>query len=99
MKRILVSDITLKVLAEDRAEALLFREKAAVADCAARLGVDAVELPAVRSPREDAIVGKTIAKSVGEAVLAIPVGQDVAGVEASFACVREAAHQIGRAHV
>ena len=92
MKRIFVSDITLKVLAEDRATALLFREKTAVAGCAADLGVDCVELPAVRSAREDAIIGKTVAGRVGEAVLAIPVGGDVAEVAAAYACVKEAAH-------
>ena len=91
MKRIFVSDITLKVLSEDRATALLFREKAAIAGCADRLGVDSIELPAVKSLREDSIIYKTIAKSVSGAALAIPVGSDVAGVEAAFECVREAA--------
>ena len=91
MRRICVADITLKTLSEDRATALLFREKAAIAGCAAHLGVDAVELPAVKSPREDAIIGKTIAGTVGRATLAIPVGHDVAGVAAAFECVRDAA--------
>ncbi|MBO7292802.1 MAG: hypothetical protein J6V07_02590, partial [Clostridia bacterium] len=86
MKRIFVSDITLKVLSEDRATALLFREKAAIAGCADRLGVDSIELPAVKSLREDSIIYKTIAKSVSGAALAIPVGSDVAGVEAAFEC-------------
>ena len=91
MRRICVADITLKTLSEDRATALLFREKAAIAGCAAHLGVDAVELPAVKSPREDSIIYKTIAKSVSGAALAIPVGSDVAGVAAAFECVRDAA--------
>ena len=47
MRKINVADITLKKLSEDRAVSLLFREKSAIANCAGRLGVDTVELPAV----------------------------------------------------
>ena len=62
MRKINVTDITLKKLSEDRSVSLLFREKSAIASCADRLGVDCIELPAVKNIREDSIIFKTIAK-------------------------------------
>ena len=56
MKKINISDITLKKLAGERKVNLLFREKSAVANCADIIGVDAVELPAIKSLREDTII-------------------------------------------
>ena len=90
MKKICVSDVTLKRLSEDREVSLLFREKSAIAGCADRLGADVVELPRVKNPREDAIIYKTIAKNVQNAALAIPVGFDVESVAVAFECVKEA---------
>ena len=90
MKRINVADITLKKLSEDRAVSLLFREKSAIANCADRLGVDCVELPAVKNVREDSIIYKTIAKNVQNAALAIPVGFSADGVAAAWECIKDA---------
>ena len=90
MKKIIVSDITLKKLSEDRAVSLLFREKSAIASCADRLGADAVELPAVKSVREDSIIYKTIAKNVQTATLASPVGFNADEVAVAWDCIRDA---------
>lgn len=90
MKRISIADITLKKLSEDRAVSLLFREKAAIANCADAIGSDAIELPAVKSVREDSIIYKTIAKNVQNAVLAIPVGFSTEDVTAAWECIKDA---------
>ena len=58
MKKIQISDITLKKLSEDRTISLLFREKSAIANCADTIGVDSVELPQIKSVREDMIIYK-----------------------------------------
>ena len=92
MKKIAIADITLKKLSADRGVSLLFREKAAVANCADSLGVDVVELPAINSVREDSIIYKTIAKNVNNAALAIPVGFAAEGVAAAWECVKDAKH-------
>lgn len=92
MKRINITDITLKRLSEDRAISLLFREKSAIAVCADRIGADAVELPAVKNAREDAIIYKTIAKNITSAALAIPVGFETEGVARAWECIKEAKH-------
>ena len=90
MKTISVADITLKKLSEDREISLLFREKSAIANCADALGADAVELPLVKSLREDTIIYKTIANSVQNATLTIPVGFTFEDVKNAWECVKDA---------
>lgn len=90
MRKINISDITLKKLSQEREVALLFREKTAIAACADSLGADTIELAPVKNLREDTIVYKTIAQNVQNAVLAIPVGFEKDGVEAAWECIKEA---------
>ncbi len=90
MRKINVSDITLKKLSEDRAVSLLFREKSAIAECADRLGADCIELPPVKNAREDSIIYKTIAKNVKSAILAIPVGFSTDDIAIAWECVKDA---------
>ncbi len=90
MKKINISDITLKKLSENRAVSLLFREKSAIANCADRVGADCVELPAIKNLREDSIIYKTIAKNIQNAVLAIPVGFSTNDVTAVWECIKDA---------
>ena len=90
MKKINISDITLKKLSEEREISLLFREKSAIANCADRLGADVIELPAIKNLREDTIIYRTIAQNVQNAVLAIPVGFSSAEVDSAWECVKEA---------
>ncbi len=90
MRTVSVADITLKKLSEDRAISLLFREKSAIANCADALGVNVIELPAVKNLREDTIIYKTIAQNVGNATLAIPVGFNKDDVASVWGCIKDA---------
>lgn len=90
MKKINMTDITLKKLAAQREVALLFREKTAIAACADALGVDAVELAPIKNLREDTIVYRTIAKNVPNATLALPVGFTAESVKDAWECIKEA---------
>lgn len=90
MKRISIADITLKNLSEDRTVSLLFREKSAIAGCADEIGAQVIELPAVKSAREDKIVYKTIAQNIKNAVLAIPAGFTSEEVVTAWECIKEA---------
>ncbi len=90
MKNIIISDITLKKLSEDREIALLFREKTAIAVCADRIGANAIELAPVKNLREDAIIYKTICQNVKNAIVAIPVGFTADDVKNAFECIKEA---------
>ncbi len=90
MKKINITDITLKRLAQEREISLLFREKTVIAACADSLGADTVELAPVKNLREDTIIYKTIAKNINNASLVIPVGFTTEDVAAAWECVKEA---------
>ncbi len=92
MKKINITDITLKKLCESREVALLFREKTAIASCADSIGVDCVELAPIKNLREDTIIYKTISKTVKNASVAIPVGFSKESVCESYECVKDAVH-------
>ena len=90
MKKIEITDITLKRLSQERGVSLLFREKTAIAACADELGANAVELPPVKNVREDTIVYKTISQNVSNCTVAIPVGFTQESVSEAWECVKEA---------
>ncbi len=90
MKKINITDITLKKLSEDRQVSLLFREKTAIAACADKLGANAVELSPIKNVREDTIIYKTISQNVKSAVVALPVGFTPDGVKDAWECIKEA---------
>ncbi len=91
MKKINISDITLKELSSDREVSLLFREKTAIANCSASIGVDAIELAAIKSLREDTIIYKTVSANIKDATVAIPVGFSEEDAENAWECVKDAA--------
>ncbi len=92
MKRINITDITLKKLAAERETSLLFREKTAIAACADSLGANAIELAPIRNLREDAIIYKTIAQNVSNAVLAIGAGSTPDEIGRAWECIKTARH-------
>ena len=90
MKKIGISDITLKKLSTEREVSLLFREKTAIAVCADNLGINAIELAPVKNPREDAIINKTISQKVKNAIIAIPIGFNCEDVSIAWESIKEA---------
>lgn len=68
MKKLFVSDITLRVAGEELGHEISFREKLNIANSLQKTGVDAIELPFIKSGKEDAVVYRTIAESVSCAV-------------------------------
>ena len=91
MRRITVSDYTLRESEKNGTNRLLFREKLALAVGIDRYGADVIELPAVKNPKEDLIVFKTISQSVRNAVVAIPAGNSADEVKVASDCVKSAA--------
>ncbi len=90
MKKVSITDITLKKLSAQREVALLFREKTAIAACADALGADVVELAPIKSLREDTIIYKTIANNLQNACLAIPAGFSKEDIASAWECVKDA---------
>ena len=89
MKNIVISDQTLRVLAQE-SKTLLFREKTAVAAELQKIGVDRIELPAVRHFKEDRIICATIAAAAGQTGVAIPAGATEESVNEAWQCVSAA---------
>lgn len=88
MKKIYVSDISIRGLSESR-RGLSFREKLSVAELLDKSGVDAVELPAITNMKEDTVVCRTLASAVKNARIGISVGETDESMEAAWACVKD----------
>jgi len=89
MKKIFVSDYTLRQSAAN-GSTLSFREKTNIAKCLDELGVDAIELGAIKAGKEDCIVNRTIASVVKKAAVSIPVGFSEAEADVAWECVKDA---------
>ncbi len=71
MRKIDVSDVTIKVWSKQEGKELSFREKLSIAKNLERMGVDAVELPNVNDNKEECIVCRTIAEGIVSSAVAI----------------------------
>ena len=94
MKKIIVSDYTLKELCTKDSSQLLFREKLSVALSISRYGADVIELPPVKKAKEDSVVYKTISESVKNSKILIPVGITGESVKIAAECVKSALHPV-----
>lgn len=91
MRKIFVADYTLRQLAEERSSQLLFREKTALVACIDNVGVDAIELAEMSNLKEDTIINKTLAKTVKDSTLCLPVGASLEGVATAWEAIKDAA--------
>lgn len=89
MKKVTVSDVTLRVATEQET-ALTFRERLAVAEKLDTARVDAIELPLLCNSKENEVICRTIAKVVKNATVKIPVGDNEESVKVSAECVKGA---------
>ena len=90
MKKISITDITLKKLSQEREFSLLFREKTAIAACADSVGADAVELAPIKKLREDTIIYRTISQNVQNAFVVLPAGFSSEEIENSWEAIKDA---------
>lgn len=89
MKKITVSDITLRVATEQET-ALAFRERLAVAQKLNDSCVNAIELPLLGNSKENEVICRTIASAVKGVAVKIPVGDTEDSVKTAFECVSNA---------
>ncbi len=87
MKKIIVSDATLKV-ASKKGLTLSFREKLAIAEKLDILGLDAIELTEILGLKENEIICRTIASTCTSSVIKVPVGDTVKSIEETYSCVK-----------
>lgn len=89
MKKIVVSDITLKAICEQDLS-LTFREKLAIAEKLDASLVDAIELPVLKNSKENEVIYRTIAGAVKNACVKIPVGFSAESLAVAVKCVSNA---------
>lgn len=89
MKKITVSDLTLRVAAEQET-ALAFRERLAVAQKLNDSLVNAIELPLLGNSKENQVIFRTIASAVKGVEVKIPVGDTEESVKNAVECVKDA---------
>ena len=89
MRKITVSDVTLKVVQQEGL-ALTFREKLAIVEKLNASRVDAIELPELNGSKEMDVIYRTIASSIKNAVVKIPVGSSEESIKAAVECVKGA---------
>lgn len=89
MKKMLVSDTTLRVQCDILKKVLSFRERLNIAIKLEQAGVDLIELPSLSGSKEDQVICRTIANAVGCKV-AVAVGDSEESMKAAWECVSNA---------
>jgi len=92
MKKLLISDVTLRQDFKRQDAALSFREKVEIAKLLGKLSPYAIELPALGAEKVDALLVKSIAMAVKNCRLVLPVALKENGVAEAWNALREAAH-------
>ncbi len=89
MRKITLSDVTLQKLSSS-GKVLTFRENLAIAEKLDLCGVDAIELPSLKDSKESEVIFRTIASSVKNARVKIPVGDSEKSFELALKTAKEA---------
>ena len=90
MKEIRISDATMKQVSEDFR--LSFKEKIEFSKLLDKLGVDVIEIEGISNARIDSLRIKSIAASLSESTLAVPVELNCESIEATWCALKEAKH-------
>ena len=88
MEQIRISDITMKQTGKEFS--LSFKEKLEIPKLLDRLEVSVIELDGIEQPKIDALRIKSVASSVKNSIVAVPVALSVDSVEATWNALKEA---------
>lgn len=91
MRKIRVSDITLRECANSVEHSLSFKEKIEMAKLMDKLHYDSIEMPEIKNISTDVLLIKTIASLVKYVEVCVPVGMSAEGVELAWNSVKSAA--------
>lgn len=90
MEKIRISDVTMKQSGKDLS--LSFKEKIEIPKLLDKLGVSVIELEPIVQPKIDALRIKSVASTVRNSVVAVPVGLSQESVDATWNALKEARH-------
>ena len=92
MREIEICDVTLKELDALKKLPHTFRQRIEIAKLLDRLGVSVVEATGIEDQKPDSLRIKSIASSLKNSILAVPVSLSKESVEITFAAMKEAKH-------
>ena len=90
MRKIHVSDITLRECANSADHSLSFKEKIEMAKLMDKLHFNSIEMPEIKNTSTDVLLIKTIASLMKHSEVCVPVGMDAVSVEAAWNAVKGA---------
>ena len=90
MEKVKISDITMKQSGKDFS--LSFKEKIEIPKLLDRLGVSVIELEGIKQEKIDSLRIKSVASTVKNSVVAVPVELDKTSVELTWKALKEARH-------
>ncbi len=90
MRKIHVSDITLRECANSADHSLSFKEKIEMAKLMDKLHFNSIEMPEIKNVSTDVLLIKTIASLMKYAEVCVPVGADAQSVETAWNSVKAA---------
>ena len=93
MREVRISDVTMKQSGNTREVSLTFKEKLEMAKLLDRLGVAVIEAEGITQTKIDSLCIKSIASSVKNSVLAVPVALDAESVQITWKALKEAKRQ------
>ena len=90
MRNIVISDITLRIAAEEKKETLSFREKIRIVKSMDNSGIDRIDLPPMNGSKEDAVVYRTVAETASNCAIAIDAGVTAEEISAAWDVIKSA---------
>ena len=90
MERIRISDVTMKQTGKDFT--LSFKEKIEIPKLLDKLGVSVIELEGIAQPKIDALRIKSVASTVKNSAIAVPVAFSQESIDATWNALKEAKH-------
>lgn len=88
MRKIRISDITLRECSASSEYSLSFREKIEIAKLMDKLHCDIIEMPEIKNLSTDVLLIKTVASLMKHSAVCVNVGTDVSNVETAWSCVK-----------
>ena len=87
MKKIYISDTTLRINRTGADAPLSFKEKIEIARNLDKMQVDVIELAPIENEKTDVLLARTVLPFLKNSTLALPVGNDEASVETAYSAV------------
>ncbi len=90
MKRIRISDTTLRINHMGAEAPLSFKEKIEIARCLDNANVSVIELAPIENEKTDVLLARTILRFLSpDVILSVPVGKDEASVEVAYSAIAD----------